>query len=194
MRCSCFHTSPLSAGCEQPTNSISSCSAVCMLSSMHSFLPACLPGYLGPCCCLSVRLAPAVCHSSDTPGLCLLACIPACAPAFTNWAHPMPHQHAATAVITNGLHPYLHQLAPTAAPTNWPHPCLHQLLPSPIGRDPAFTMQIVECSFDVERRVWIYMRERPDKLTANHRSVFDKVMTSISDNITVSEGSNRNGT
>lgn len=45
--------------------------------------------------------------------------------------------------------------------------------------------QIVECSFDVERRTWLYMRDRPDKLTANHRSVFDKVMTSISDNITV---------
>ena len=46
-------------------------------------------------------------------------------------------------------------------------------------------LQIVECSFDVERRTWLYMRDRPDKLTANHRSVFDKVMTSISDNITV---------
>jgi hypothetical protein len=29
------------------------------------------------------------------------------------------------------------------------------------------------------------MRVRPDKDNANHRSVFDKVMTSISDNITV---------
>jgi hypothetical protein len=46
--------------------------------------------------------------------------------------------------------------------------------------------QVIECSFDVERRTWLYMRDRPDKLTANHRSVFDKVMTSISDNITVS--------
>jgi hypothetical protein len=46
--------------------------------------------------------------------------------------------------------------------------------------------QIVECSFDVERRCWVYMRDRPDKLTANHRSVFEKVMTSITDNITVS--------
>jgi hypothetical protein len=46
-------------------------------------------------------------------------------------------------------------------------------------------LQVVECSFDVERRTWLYMRDRPDKLTANHRSVFDKVMTSISDNITV---------
>jgi hypothetical protein len=47
-------------------------------------------------------------------------------------------------------------------------------------------VQVIECSFDVERRTWLYMRDRPDKLTANHRSVFDKVMTSISDNITVS--------
>lgn len=46
-------------------------------------------------------------------------------------------------------------------------------------------VQVVECSFDAERRVWIYMRDRPDKLTANHRSVFDKVMASIEDNITV---------
>lgn len=45
--------------------------------------------------------------------------------------------------------------------------------------------QVVECSFDVERRVWLYMRDRPDKLQANHRSVFEKVMTSITDNITV---------
>eukprot|EP00775_Hariotina_reticulata_P011715 gene11715-11860_t len=44
--------------------------------------------------------------------------------------------------------------------------------------------RIVECSFDVERRCWVYMRDRPDKLTANHRSVFEKVMTSITDNIT----------
>jgi hypothetical protein len=38
----------------------------------------------------------------------------------------------------------------------------------------------------MERKVWLFMRERTDKDTANHRSVFDKVMTSISDNITVS--------
>lgn len=47
-------------------------------------------------------------------------------------------------------------------------------------------LQIIECSFDMERKVWLFMRERTDKDTANHRSVFDKVMTSISDNITVS--------
>lgn len=47
-------------------------------------------------------------------------------------------------------------------------------------------LQIIECSFDMERKVWIFMRERTDKDTANHRSVFDKVMTSITDNITVS--------
>lgn len=34
-------------------------------------------------------------------------------------------------------------------------------------------------------REWVFMRERTDKDTANHRSVFDKVMTSITDNITV---------
>jgi mRNA-capping enzyme len=49
-------------------------------------------------------------------------------------------------------------------------------------------LQIVECSFDTERRVWLYMRDRPDKLTANHHSVFEKVMTSITDNITVRSG------
>ncbi|WIA08218.1 hypothetical protein OEZ85_007667 [Tetradesmus obliquus] len=55
----------------------------------------------------------------------------------------------------------------------------------PADVDPASLHgKIVECSFDVERRTWLYMRDRPDKLTANHRSVFDKVMTSISDNIT----------
>lgn len=37
----------------------------------------------------------------------------------------------------------------------------------------------------MERKVWTFMRDRPDKDTANHRSVFDKVMTSIVDNITV---------
>jgi hypothetical protein len=45
--------------------------------------------------------------------------------------------------------------------------------------------QIIECSFDGGRKVWMFMRDRPDKDTANHRSVFDKVMTSIVDNITV---------
>jgi len=48
-------------------------------------------------------------------------------------------------------------------------------------------LQIIECSFDMERKVWMFMRERTDKDSANHRSVFDKVMTSIKDNITVSQ-------
>jgi hypothetical protein len=47
-------------------------------------------------------------------------------------------------------------------------------------------LQIIECSFDMEHKVWVYMRERTDKDTANHKSVFEKVMTSITDNITVS--------
>lgn len=50
------------------------------------------------------------------------------------------------------------------------------------------SLQIIECSFDMERKVWTFMRDRPDKDTANHRSVFDKVMTSIVDNITVRMG------
>lgn len=48
-------------------------------------------------------------------------------------------------------------------------------------------LQIVECSFDMERKVWKFMRERTDKDSANHVSVFSKVMTSITDNITVSD-------
>ncbi|KAF8072474.1 Rngtt [Scenedesmus sp. PABB004] len=55
----------------------------------------------------------------------------------------------------------------------------------PDGVDPtSLHGKIIECSFDVDARLWTYMRDRPDKLTANHRSVFDKVMTSITDNIT----------
>lgn len=56
---------------------------------------------------------------------------------------------------------------------------------SPVYIDLSLLLQIIECSFDPDRRVWTYMRDRPDKLTANHRSVFDKVMASIEDNITV---------
>ncbi|KAF6258115.1 mRNA capping enzyme, catalytic domain-containing protein [Scenedesmus sp. NREL 46B-D3] len=60
-----------------------------------------------------------------------------------------------------------------------------QRLEFPADVDPtSLHGKVIECSFDVERRTWLYMRDRPDKLTANHRSVFDKVMTSISDNIT----------
>ena len=43
---------------------------------------------------------------------------------------------------------------------------------------------IIECTFDSETKTWLYLRERKDKDTPNAYHVFEKVMRSITDNIT----------
>lgn len=42
---------------------------------------------------------------------------------------------------------------------------------------------IVECAFDSEEGVWRFMRARTDKQRPNAWHVYEKVMTSIQDNI-----------
>ncbi len=45
--------------------------------------------------------------------------------------------------------------------------------------------KIVECRWDPEwPNNWRFCRFRPDKLDANHISVFEKIMISIQDNVT----------
>ncbi|XP_050236991.1 uncharacterized protein LOC126686796 isoform X2 [Mercurialis annua] len=44
--------------------------------------------------------------------------------------------------------------------------------------------KIIECSWDPERQLWIYMRIRTDKSTPNEFNTYRKVMRSIRDNIT----------
>ncbi|KAL8224881.1 hypothetical protein R6Q57_017438 [Mikania cordata] len=44
--------------------------------------------------------------------------------------------------------------------------------------------KIIECSWDSEKDVWVFMRMRPDKSTPNEFITFKKVMRSIKDNIT----------
>ncbi|XP_052175702.1 uncharacterized protein LOC127790300 [Diospyros lotus] len=51
--------------------------------------------------------------------------------------------------------------------------------------DPAsFSGKIIECSWDQEANVWVYMRHRTDKDTPNEFNTYRKVMRSIRDNIT----------
>nr|GEV53500.1 mRNA-capping enzyme-like isoform X2 [Tanacetum cinerariifolium] len=56
-------------------------------------------------------------------------------------------------------------------------------------RDPSVDIfslsgKIIECSWDSEENVWVFMRMRPDKSTPNEFITFKKVMRSIKDNIT----------
>lgn len=48
----------------------------------------------------------------------------------------------------------------------------------------SFSGKIIECSWNPEDRVWIFMRTRVDKSTPNEFNTFKKVMRSINDNIT----------
>ncbi|OMO97430.1 hypothetical protein COLO4_14610 [Corchorus olitorius] len=48
----------------------------------------------------------------------------------------------------------------------------------------AFSGKIIECGWDPDKQVWIYMRVRTDKSTPNDFNTFKKVMRSIKDNIT----------
>ncbi|XP_059657806.1 uncharacterized protein LOC132304241 [Cornus florida] len=47
-----------------------------------------------------------------------------------------------------------------------------------------YSGKIVECSWDSEKNVWVYMRTRIDKGTPNDFNTYKKVMRSINDNIT----------
>ncbi|TYH89595.1 hypothetical protein ES332_D01G273900v1 [Gossypium tomentosum] len=49
---------------------------------------------------------------------------------------------------------------------------------------PSFSGKIIECSWDPDRQVWVYMRIRIDKSTPNDINTYRKVMQSINDNIT----------
>ncbi|XWS67192.1 hypothetical protein CRYUN_Cryun05aG0266600 [Craigia yunnanensis] len=49
---------------------------------------------------------------------------------------------------------------------------------------PSFSGKIIECSWDSDQQVWLYMRIRTDKSTPNDINTFKKVMRSIRDNIT----------
>ncbi|KAJ0520295.1 putative mRNA (guanine-N(7)-)-methyltransferase [Helianthus annuus] len=58
-----------------------------------------------------------------------------------------------------------------------------------VFRDPTVDIyslsgKIIECSWDSEEDVWVFMRMRPDKSTPNEFITFKKVMRSIKDNIT----------
>ncbi|XP_024981198.1 mRNA-capping enzyme-like isoform X1 [Cynara cardunculus var. scolymus] len=58
-----------------------------------------------------------------------------------------------------------------------------------VFRDPSIDVfslsgKIIECSWDSEEDVWVFMRMRPDKSTPNEFITFKKVMRSIKDNIT----------
>ncbi|XWS55565.1 hypothetical protein CRYUN_Cryun09bG0011100 [Craigia yunnanensis] len=48
----------------------------------------------------------------------------------------------------------------------------------------SFSGKIIECSWDSDQKVWVYMRIRTDKSTPNDINTFKKVMRSIRDNIT----------
>ncbi|KAK1384994.1 mRNA guanylyltransferase [Heracleum sosnowskyi] len=51
--------------------------------------------------------------------------------------------------------------------------------------DPSlYSGKIVECSLDIEKEVWVFMRMRPDKSTPNEFNTYQKVLRSIKDNIT----------
>lgn len=47
-----------------------------------------------------------------------------------------------------------------------------------------YSGKIVECSWDFEEKVWVFMRVRTDKSTPNEFNTYMKVMRSIRDNIT----------
>ncbi|XVF78903.1 hypothetical protein PTKIN_Ptkin14bG0175200 [Pterospermum kingtungense] len=53
-----------------------------------------------------------------------------------------------------------------------------------VSDPPSFFGKIIECSWDPDQEVWIYMRIRTDKSTPNDFNTFKKVMRSIKDNIT----------
>ncbi|PSC72146.1 mRNA-capping enzyme isoform X1 [Micractinium conductrix] len=54
----------------------------------------------------------------------------------------------------------------------------------PEGEDPElYDMRIIECSYDPQKQVWLYMRERKDKETPNAMHVYESVVRSIEDNI-----------
>ncbi|TYJ50945.1 hypothetical protein E1A91_A01G245000v1 [Gossypium mustelinum] len=48
----------------------------------------------------------------------------------------------------------------------------------------SFSGKIIECSWDPDRQVWVYMRIRTDKSTPNDINTYRKVMQSINNNIT----------
>ncbi|XP_039044167.1 mRNA-capping enzyme-like isoform X2 [Hibiscus syriacus] len=48
----------------------------------------------------------------------------------------------------------------------------------------SFNGKIIECSWDPDQQMWVYMRIRTDKSTPNDFNTFKKVMRSIRDNIT----------
>ena len=52
--------------------------------------------------------------------------------------------------------------------------------------DPLDTLdgKIVECSWDMEAKTWVFMRTRADKDTPNFITVYQKTWQSIQDNIT----------
>ncbi|XP_057548801.1 uncharacterized protein LOC130827169 [Amaranthus tricolor] len=51
--------------------------------------------------------------------------------------------------------------------------------------DPSsYTGKIVECSFDLDKGVWVFMRVRTDKDTPNAYNTYLQVIQSIKDNIT----------
>ncbi|KAF6150743.1 hypothetical protein GIB67_020826 [Kingdonia uniflora] len=53
------------------------------------------------------------------------------------------------------------------------------------GSDPLlYSGKVIECSWDFEEEVWVYMRVRVDKNTPNEINTYRKVMRSIKDNIT----------
>lgn len=72
---------------------------------------------------------------------------------------------------------------------NAPRPRGYHVLPGativfPEGEEPEiFHQRIVEASFDAERGVWVFMRERRDKATPNAYHVYESVARSIQDNI-----------
>lgn len=54
----------------------------------------------------------------------------------------------------------------------------------PASEDPEmYDMRIIECSWDPEKQVWLFMRERKDKELPNATHVFESVQRSIEDNI-----------
>lgn len=50
-----------------------------------------------------------------------------------------------------------------------------------------YAEKIIECSWDPEHQVWVFMRERKDKTTPNAWFVYEKVYKSIEDNIEEAE-------
>ncbi|KAJ8531175.1 hypothetical protein K7X08_026609 [Anisodus acutangulus] len=55
----------------------------------------------------------------------------------------------------------------------------------PDGSDPSdYSGKIIECSWDANNKAWVWMRTRVDKGTPNDYRTYEKVMRSITDNIT----------